>query len=194
MGFLKNLIYKTVLRAGNWQVVNGLNKPVKKAILVAAPHTSNWDFVYAIPTLHALGVKNQRYLIKKELFIWPLSWLFKVTGGIPVDRSKKNDLTSTLKKLLDENESLFLLFPPEGTRSRVERWKTGFYYTAIDTGLPIILAFIDGENRRIGFGDIIYPSGDFNQDFERIESFYEDIKGIIPKNYNPKIYLPKDEV
>lgn len=186
-----NLFYSLVLKAGGWRIQNDLKEDIQKAVIIGAPHTSNWDFVYALPALHFLRITPLRYLIKKEFFFWPLSWLFFATGGIPVDRSKKNDLTARLKRMLKEKERIFLLFPPEGTRSWVKRWKTGFYYTAIDTELPIILGYMDYEKRILGFGKAIYPSGDFEKDFAEIEEFYRDIVGGNPEKYNPVIFERK---
>lgn len=188
---MKKLVYRFLFKVGRWKTVNNVPPEVKKAIIIGAPHTSNWDFVYALPAMHEMGVTGLRYLIKKELFFWPLKLLFYSTGGIPVDRSKKNDLTDNLKKLIADSERIYLLFPPEGTRSRVKRWKTGFYYTALDTELPIILGFMDFEKRECGFGEAYYPTGDFNTDMQYIQDFYKDIKGANPQDYNPVIFEPK---
>ncbi|MCB0480125.1 MAG: 1-acyl-sn-glycerol-3-phosphate acyltransferase [Flavobacteriales bacterium] len=176
---------------GGWTIQYDVDKSINKCVVIGAPHTSNWDFVYALPALHFMGIENLRYLIKKEFFFWPFTWLFKATGGIPVDRSKRNDLTTMLKSLLESKSSLYLLFPPEGTRSRVERWKTGFYYTAIDTQLPIVLGFMDYEKRVLGFGDVLYPTGDFNKDMAIIEKFYAEKGPKNPANYNPIIFKRK---
>lgn len=188
---IKRLCCKLILGIRGWKVVYNVEEKEKKFIVIGAPHTSNWDFVYAIPAMYLMGIKNLRYLIKKEFFFFPMKYLFYATGGIPVDRSKKNDLTAQLKALIDENEEIHLLFPPEGTRSRVDRWKTGFYYTALDTGLPIILGYMDYKNRILGYGKVFYPSGDFNADFEEIEQYYLDKGAKHPKDFNPKIFTPK---
>tara|TARA_B110000495_G_C22984950_1_gene579393 strand:+ start:115 stop:687 length:573 start_codon:yes stop_codon:yes gene_type:complete len=190
---MKTLFYRLVLWYSGFEIVNRVPPEVRKCIVIGAPHTSNWDFVFALPALHKMGVHKLRYLIKKEFFFWPFTWLFRVTGGISVDRSKKNDLTATLKKLIKEQDELYLLFPPEGTRGRVDRWKTGFYYTALDSELPIVLGFFDFEKKVCGFGDVIYPTGDFNEDFEKIQDFYKDLKGKNPENFNPKIFERKED-
>lgn len=188
---MKTLFYRFVLWYGGWKIENQVPESVKKCIVIGAPHTSNWDFVYAIPAMDKMGIIGLRYLIKKEFFFWPFNWLFNATGGIAVDRSKRNDLTAHLKSLIKNSEHIYLLFPPEGTRSRVERWKTGFYYTALETELPIVLGYLDFENRLAGFGKVVYPTGDFNTDMQTIQEFYKDIKGMNPENYNPSIYVPK---
>ena len=189
---MKKLFYKLVLWYGGWSIINEVPPEIKKCIVIGAPHTSNWDFVYAIPALDKMGIHKLRYLIKKEFFFWPFTWLFNATGGIAVDRSKKNDLTAQLNKLIDDSDEIYLLFPPEGTRGRVERWKTGFYYTALESKLPIVLGFLDFENRVCGFGKVIHPSGDFNSDFQQIQDFYKNIKGKNPDNFNTSIFIPKE--
>lgn len=159
----------------------------KKCVLVAAPHTSNWDFIYGLAGLWILGNKV-RYLIKKEVFVPPLSWFLKWSGGIAVDRSKNNQLTEDLIQMLKENDELFLLFPPEGTRSYVKKWKTGFYRVAVDTNLPLVLGFMDYQKREAGYGKCFTPSGDMQADLLIIEEFYKNIKGKHPEKYNPLIF------
>ncbi len=188
---IKDIFCKLILKTRGWEIEYDIQEHGKKFIVIGAPHTSNWDFIYALPALHLMRIKNFRYLIKNSLFFFPLKYLFYWTGGIPVDRSKKNELTANLKKLIKESDEIYLLFPPEGTRSRVKRWKTGFYYTAIETGLPIILGIMDYKNRRLGFGKVVYPIGDFNTDMKVIQDYYSSEVAKYPKNYNESIFEPK---
>jgi 1-acyl-sn-glycerol-3-phosphate acyltransferase len=186
---MRTMISKLILRMGGWKIVDEVNGSIKKCVVIGAPHTSNWDFIYALPALRVMGIKNLRYLIKKEFFYFPIKYLFYATGGIPVDRSKKNDLTAILKKLLEERDELYLLFPPEGTRKKVARWKTGFYYTALDAQLPIVLGFMDYKKRELGFGKVLTPSGDFEADMQTIEDFYLHKTAKHPELYNPRIFI-----
>jgi len=179
------------LRLFGWKLVDNIDRSITKGVCIGAPHTSNWDFVLTIPGLIALDVKF-RYLIKKEWFFFPMSLLFRLTGGIPVDRSKKNNLTEDLKHMLAKSDRLFIVFPPEGTRKRVKRWKTGFYHTAIDTNLPIIMGFIDYKEKTLGFGDVLYPSGDLKADFQKFEKFYSNITAENPECFNPQFYLREE--
>ena len=190
---LRTAFCKLLLKMGNWEVDNNLKDKGRKFIVIAAPHTSNWDFIYALPALQLMGVRNMRYLIKNQLFFFPLKYLFYWTGGIPVDRSKKNELTSNLKRMINEKEEIYLLFPPEGTRSSVDRWKTGFYYTALETGLPIILGYIDYKVRKLGFGEVFYPTGVFNADMEKIQSYYVNKGAKYPEKFNKRIYVRKED-
>ena len=166
-------------------------RDMKKCVLVAAPHTSNWDFIFGMAGLWILGNKV-RYLIKKEVFVPPLSWFLKWSGGIPVDRSQKNNLTEKLIGMLKEDKELFLLFPPEGTRSYVKKWRTGFYRVAMDTDLPIVLGYLDFETKQGGYGDWFKPSGNMKEDFLKIEEFYKTKKGKHPEKYNPLIFERND--
>jgi len=172
---------------GGWTMENNIPKDMKKCVIVAAPHTSNWDFIYGLAGLWILG-NRIRYLIKKEVMVPPLSWFIKWSGGIPVDRSKNNNMTQELVDLLDGNEDLFLLFPAEGTRSYVNKWKTGFYKVALETGLPIVLGYLDFEKRTGGYGAWFQPTGDKKKDFEFIEEFYKTKKGKHPEKYNPLVF------
>ncbi len=185
---MKSLIGKLILwLGGRWKVVNNLPADMKKAVLVAAPHTSNWDFVYGLAALWVLGSK-MKYLIKKEVWIFPFSLFLKWSGGIPVDRSAPHELTRDLINMLERSDELFLLFPPEGTRSRVKKWKTGFYHVAMDTKLPIVMGFMDFSTRECGYGDWFKPTGNKVEDFTRLENNYKDMKGKHPELYNPVIF------
>lgn len=181
-----------MLKLGGWQIDYDLEEHGKKFIVIGAPHTSNWDFIYALPAMYLMGIRNLRYLIKNQLFFFPLKYLFYWTGGIAVDRSKKNELTANLRSLIDSVEEIYILFPPEGTRGRVERWKTGFYYTALETGLPLIFGYMDYKERKLGFGEVYYPTGDFNTDMEVIQSFYVKKSAKYPEKFNERIFLSKD--
>ena len=188
MKALKSAFSKLILGLRGWEIDYNTQEHGKKFIVIAAPHTSNWDFVYALPAMHLMGIKNLRYLIKNSLFFFPLKYLFYLTGGIPVDRSKKNELTANLQRMIKESEEIYLMFPPEGTRSRVERWKTGFYYTAMETGLPIILGYMDYKSRKLGFGEVFYPTGDIKKDMLKIEAYYADKGAKYPEKFNPSFF------
>jgi len=184
-------ISKLYFKLTGWKTVGAIPSSVKKCIIVGAPHTSNWDFIYARIALYIYGYKI-RYLIKDSVLKNPIaSWFFRVTGAIPVNRSKSNNLTGELAELLKNEDMLYLAIPPEGTRKRVKRWKTGFYRVAIDCNIPIALAFLDYKNKQAGFMKIFYPSGNMIEDFKVIESFYSPEMAANPDYYNPQI-IEKD--
>ena len=180
-------ISKLYFKLSGWNIIGSIPSDIKKCIIVGAPHTSNWDFIYARMGLYIFNYKV-RYLIKDSMFKNPISaWFFRVTGGIPVDRSKSTNLTGVLAQLLQTEDTLYIAIPPEGTRKRVNRWKTGFYRIAVDCNIPIALAFLDYKHKQAGFIKIFYPTGNMIEDFKLIESFYSPEMAANPDNYNPKI-------
>ena len=185
-------ISKLYFKLTGWKTVGAIPSNVKKCIIVGAPHTSNWDFIYARIALYIYDYRI-RYLIKDSMFKNPIAtWFFKITGGIPVNRNKSTNLTGELAQLLKTEDTLYLAIPPEGTRKRVSRWKTGFYRIAIDCNVPIALAFLDYKKKQAGFMKIFYPTGNMIEDFKLIESFYSPEMAANPDYYNPKI-IEKDD-
>lgn len=185
---LAKYISKLYFKLSGWKTIGSIPSNVKKCIIVGAPHTSNWDFIYARFGLYIFNYKI-RYLIKKSMFDNPIAaWFFKVTGGIPVDRSQSTNLTGDLAKLLKTEDTLYIAIPPEGTRKKVDRWKTGFYHIAVDCNIPIALAFLDYKKKQAGFIKMLYPTGNMIEDFKLIESYYSPEMAANPDYYNPHIY------
>lgn len=173
-------ICRLYLRLIGWRTSSVLNPEVKKCVLVAAPHTSNWDYPIALATLYANGVKV-RFLAKNSLFNFPLGILMRATGGIPVDRSKHNNLVESMVAMFAENDKLILMIPAEGTRSLVKEWKSGFYHTAMGANVPIVLGYLDYGKKIAGFGDLFYPTGDYTNDLIEIQNFYRKFTAKHPK-------------
>lgn len=159
------------LKLIGWKIGSVLDPSVKKCVLVAAPHTSNWDYPISLATLYACGVKV-RFLAKKSLFKFPLGVLMRATGGIPVDRSKNNNLVDSMIAMFATYDELILMIPAEGTRSYVKEWKSGFYHTAMGAGVPIVMGYLDYGKKVAGFGDLFYPTGDYPNDLKAIQTFY----------------------
>ncbi|MDB6060731.1 MAG: Phospholipid/glycerol acyltransferase [Verrucomicrobiaceae bacterium] len=159
-----------------WRVVGALPDQ-RKYVLIAAPHTSNWDFPLML--LAVLKIRmDLHWLGKSSLFRAPFGALMQWLGGVPVDRSKSNNLVGQLVEQFKQCEQLVVLIPPEGTRTKVERWKSGFYYVAAGAGVPLLLGFIDASRRQIGFGPFFYPTGDYAADLIEIQKFYADKTGL----------------
>lgn len=189
---LAKSISKLYFKLSGWKTVGSIPQDVKKCIIIGVPHTSNWDFIYARLALYIFDYRI-RYLMKDSMFKNPIAaWFFRVTGGIPVNRRKSTNLTGELAKLLNSADTLYIAIPPEGTRKRVKRWKTGFYRIAVDCNIPIALAFIDYKKKQAGFMKILYPTGNMIEDFKVIESFYSPEMAAIPDNYNPQIFERDD--
>jgi len=181
---VKATISKWVLGLFSWTVHDLYYDKVKSCIITVAPHTSNWDFIWGILARNVFRL-NARYLIKDTYFKGPLAWFFHWTGGIPVDRTKKNDLTQRLKDMLSSGKGLQIVFTPEGTRKRVDKWKTGFYWVAVDTGLPIMMHSIDFKRKEFRVNGPFYPTGDWEEDKKEFERFYSDKVPGNPEGFNP---------
>jgi 1-acyl-sn-glycerol-3-phosphate acyltransferase len=172
LGALASLL----LRLAGWRVVGG-QPDARKYVLIGAPHTSNWDFPLMLMAVLKLRL-DVHWLGKDSLFPRPVAGVMRWLGGIAVDRSKSNRLVDQLVALYRENEELVMLIPPEGTRSRVERWKSGFYHIARGAGVPIALGYVDAARREVGIGPLFFPSGDFGADLAEIQAFYADKTGL----------------
>lgn len=164
-----------ILRLIGWKLVGGL-PPNSKYVLIGAPHTSNWDFPLMLLAVLKVGM-DVHWLGKKNLFAFPFGGFMRWLGGIAVDRSKSNNMVDQMVALFGRREELILLIPPEGTRSQVERWKSGFYYVAQGAGVPILLGFVDTSRKQLGFGPLFYPTGDYAADLVAIQEFYRDKRG-----------------
>ena len=151
-----------------------------KFVMTAAPHTSNWDFVLVL--LMAFALKIKIYIMaKKELMDWPLGFLFKYLGVIPIDRSKASNTVDQAVALISENDELALLISPAGTRKKAVRWKTGFYHIANMAKIPILFGFLDYGKKEGGVGPVFMPTGDVVADMQHILTFYAEFSGRYPK-------------
>ncbi|NYJ01675.1 1-acyl-sn-glycerol-3-phosphate acyltransferase [Nocardioides thalensis] len=175
---LRPVIARTVLRATRWRLVGEVPE---RGILVGAPHTSNWDWVAMILIAWSNGVQPQ-VLIKQSFFKGPVGTLLRATGGIPLDRANPGATIRALLKEAESHDSFLLVIAAEGTRSKGEYWKPGFYRISQQTGLPVTLGFVDGPTRTLGMGPTFQPSGDLVADMNRVREFYSDKQGIRPEN------------
>lgn len=153
----------------------------KKYIIVAAPHTSNWDFPLGILASKALNL-HACWIGKHTIFRWPFGWFFRAIGGTPVDRTQKTDLIKQIADLFSHTEELAMALAPEGTRSKTDHWKTGFWHIAKAANVPIVLAYLDFGQKQVGLGGSFYPGDSIEKDFERIREFYKDRRGKNPAN------------
>lgn len=170
-----------VLKLFGWKLNYDLPAGVERGVLVSAPHTSNWDFVIGRLAMWAYGI-DVKILIKKELFFFPLGFLLKVMGGIPVDRKGgSRNVTGQIADMFAKQEKLCVMFTPEGTRSYNPNWKKGFYYLAEKSQVPIFLGYVDYERKIGGIAMKFIPTGDVKKDIEEIKTFYKDYKGKYPE-------------
>lgn len=171
---------KLILKLCHWEI-SGQLPLTSKFIIIVAPHTSNWDFIIGVLARGALGEKIN-FLGKHQLFIKPWGWFFKAIGGTPVDRTKHNNLVQAAVAQFNEKKEYKLALTPEGTRSSVMRWKTGFYHIAKQAHVPIISIGFDFEKRQIIIGDCILTGDDMVQDMNNIINYFRNIKGKYPKD------------
>jgi 1-acyl-sn-glycerol-3-phosphate acyltransferase len=177
------LIGRLYLRAFGWRVAGAL-PACRHAVVIAAPHTSNWDLPFMLAVAYVLGVKPS-WLGKRELFRGPLGWLLRRLGGIPIDRGARQGVVGEAVARFAEAEHLFLVIPPSGTRARAAYWRSGFYHVARGAGVPIVCAYLDYPERVGGIGLVLTPSGSLRHDMDRIRAFYATKRGMYPAQATP---------
>lgn len=166
---------RSVLRLGGWRVV-GVIPDLPRVVLIAAPHSSNWDGLWGFAAKLALGIRIT-VLGKHQLFWWPLSLLLRRLGVIPVDRAAPQGTVGQAVQMIGQAEQLWYALTPEGTRKRVERWKTGFWKIADASRVPIVPAYFHYPDRVIGIGEPFHTSGDAQADIARIRDWYRQWQG-----------------
>jgi 1-acyl-sn-glycerol-3-phosphate acyltransferase len=172
---------RLVLRATRWKTVGTVPK---RGVLVGAPHTSNWD--WALTMLLAWDSDVQiKLLVKHEFFVGPLAPALRATGAVALDRTDPGTTVRDLLVQAERDEPFLLGIAAEGTRSKGEYWKSGFYRIAQQSGLPITLAFLDGPSRTVGWGPTFSPTGNVRADMDRVRAFYADKTGLKPEGFTP---------
>ena len=178
------------LKIFGWRV-EGRLPDLNKLVVIAAPHTSNWDLPILLGVAFALRARAC-WLGKHTLFQGPLGFLSAWMGGIPVYRSASQNMVAQTVEMFRNSERLILAIPPEGTRSKVSHWKTGFYYIALGAEIPIAMAFIDYKRKASGVGPTLYPTGDIEADMEIIRNFYAGVTAKYPDKTSLPA-LPRDQ-
>ena len=168
-----------ILRLFGWRA-EGQPPDLPKYVMIAAPHTSNWDF--PITVLFAMKYKiKPKMMMKHTMFRWPFGHFFRALGAIPIDRRSANNVVVQTIEWFQRSDRLIMLIPPEGTRGSVARWKTGFYHIAVQAGVPIGLAYFHFGRREIGVAGYLMPTGNVEQDLQRIAAIYAEVaQGLHP--------------
>ena len=179
---LERVLAKILLMVSGWRL-EGEVPDLKKCIIIGAPHTSNWDFFFGMLYKLYYGL-NIHFLMKEELFRFPLKSFFKLMRGIPVNRHKKNNLVEVLQKKFTQEESFYLALAPEGTRGKTKVWKRGFYYIATKAKVPIVLGYMDYSRKTVGVGPVFYPGGDIEADMAEIKNYYSNVKAKFPDRFH----------
>ena len=170
MRWLAKLIY---FRLFGWKIVGNTNfskNTVKKAVIISAPHTSNYDFFIGIFLRKITGVKTN-FVAKKELFTWPFGYYFRSVGGVSLDRTSGQNKVEAIANLFKDKDEFRLTLAPEGTRTKVSDWKTGFYYIAQKAKVPIIMFTLDFENKQNNISEPYYLTNDFEKDMAYLKDF-----------------------
>lgn len=180
---LESHIGKLALGTVGWRTEGDVPN-VPKYVLIAAPHTSNWDLILMLLCGMVFDVWPS-WAGKHTLFTSPLGPLLRSLGGIPIDRRAAHNMVDQLAAMFSERQELVLAVPPEGTRGLAPHWKSGFYYIALTAGVPICLGYLDFGRKRGGLGPLIYPTGDVRADMDKIRAFYKDMRGRYPEKQGP---------
>jgi len=177
------ILAKWILNLMGWRVTHGMPEGITKAIIIMAPHTSNWDFVFGRLGFASHGI-TPKIMIKKESFFFPLGTILRALGAIPVDRGFSTGTVKKVTSMMAQSDSFFLLIAPEGTRKLSRNWKKGFYFMAQQANVPVIMGFLDYKTKTGGLGPLLYPSGDFEADLKTIQDFYKTKKAKYPENFS----------
>lgn len=180
MPFLTKFIYHKLL---GWKVTGNTTfsrESIKKAVIIAAPHTSWHDFYIGLLLRKVVNIKCH-FIAKKELFVGPLGWYLRRVGGSPLDRTSGQNKVDAIADLFKSKEEFRLALSPEGTRKKVTNWKTGFYYIALKAKVPIIMFTLDFKNKRNHVSNPFFPTGNIENDLKTIRDFYEGVIGKKPE-------------
>jgi len=172
-------ISRFLLKMWGWKFAGNIPRELKKFIIIVYPHTSAWDLIIGFVIRSAINL-DIKFIGKAELFDGPFGWFFYWMGGQPVIRQKSTNYVESVVNVFNEKENLIIAMSPEGTRKRVERFKTGFYYIALGAKIPIVMVQFNFSEKIIHFADPFHPTGDIEQDMEMIYDHYRGIEGKIP--------------
>lgn len=176
---MKRLLGVIGLKLFGWKT--GEEPPtIDKYVLIASPHTTNWDFFFMMLIAFYHGMRIS-WMGKKDIFRWPWGWFFRMLGGVAVNRKGNHNIVQQMAKTFSESERMILVVPASGTRSYRDYWKSGFYYIAKGAEVPIVPGYLDYEKKQGGFGPPLLPSEDISADMDVFRDFYKDIKGKFPK-------------
>lgn len=167
------------MKLAGWKVAGGVPDS-KSMIIIAAPHTSNWDLFFLLGAAYSFRLQIH-WLVKDTLFIPVLGQILSFLGGVPVDRAKNTNLVSKLAERINASNGLSLVVPPAGTRRYTDYWKSGFYRIAREANIPVVSGYLDYANKEAGLGPSFYLSGNVTEDMDRLRKFYEPLTAKYPE-------------
>jgi len=170
---LSRLVRRLLILLYRWKGwrIDGRRPEARKFIILGAPHTSNWDFIFFIGATHELGIRPS-FMGKSSLFKWPMTDFMLDMGGVPVDRAKRANYVEQVAAAFAAADDLALVIAPEGSRTFKGDWRSGFYHIAMAAGVPIVPAWVDNAKLVGGMGEPIMPTGDYRADLAKIAAFY----------------------
>jgi len=180
---MKQRFARWLLRLLGWQI-EGVHPEHPRFVLIAAPHTSNWDLPLMLAFAAAFNLKIS-WMAKHSLFFPPMGWLLRAMGGMPIVRHENRNVVDEMVDTLQSAQALILVVPTEGTRERAEYWKSGFYHIARRAEVPIVPSFLDFSQKRGGFGPALLPTGNISQDMQYFRDFYQGMEGKFPGQFGP---------
>ncbi|OYX61580.1 MAG: acyltransferase [Novosphingobium sp. 32-60-15] len=163
----------TFYRMRGWKA-HGAPPVDGRCVIIAAPHTSNWDFLYFIGLTEDIGIQPH-FMAKDSLFRWPMGKFMRDMGGVPVVRSSRQNVVDTMAAEFARRDRFMLTIAPEGTRGKVGQWRTGFYHIAMKAGVPLVVGMMDYGTKTGGLGPAIWPTGDYDADMAKIFEFYQTV-------------------
>ena len=177
-------------KSGGWRAHGVMPEP-RKFVLIAAPHTSNWDFFYFLGLTDDLGIKPH-FMAKASLFRWPFTNFMLDMGGVPVDRTSNKNYVQQMIEEFGRRDEFMLTIAPEGTRGTVKAWKTGFYHIAVGAGVPLVLGMMDYGSKTGGLGPAIWPTGDYKADMAEVAKKYAKVRPKHPAKCMTEIFARDD--
>lgn len=173
-------IYLLIFKLLGWKTT-GRMPDIPKFIVAVAPHTSNWDFPVGLAARSILRIRNAQFLGKSQLFKPPFGWFFRWLGGHPVDRSTSHDMVDQVVKIFEAHDKFILALAPEGTRKKVEKLRTGFYYIAKGAKVPIVPVGFDFAKKEVIIREPLFTTDNMEKDMETLLQFYRSVKGRNPE-------------
>jgi 1-acyl-sn-glycerol-3-phosphate acyltransferase len=179
----RRALARLFLRATGWRP-EGEHPAALRYVLIAAPHTTNWDFPYLLAFAEHFGMRIS-WLGKASLFRFPLGPVMRALGGVPIERSRSANRVAEMARVFGDHEELGLVVPAEASRGRTDYWKSGFYYIALTAGVPIVMSYLDYARKIGGIGPAFVPTGDVAHDMDAVRRFYADKQGKFPAAFGP---------
>lgn len=180
------------MKALGWKI-EGDKPAAAKYVLIAAPHTSNWDFPLMMLFAWSLDISIS-WMGKASLFRGPAGWIMRALGGIPIDRSRSGHMVASMAEEFAKRDALVLVVPAEGARARADYWKSGFYHIACRADVPVVPSYLDYGQRRAGFGPELRVGKAMAEEMQTLRDFYAPMRGLYPDQFGPVRLREEDQL